>query len=186
MIVIVIAQISTNMAANVVSPSNDFSNLAPKYISFKMGGMITAVLGIVSFPWVLFNNAGAYIFTWLVGYGSLLGAIGAVMIVDYWIVRRTQLDLADLYKSDGRYAYSNGWNWKAIIAVFRRCDPGLPRLPERRHDPGLCRLREPEPAGVFLHLRRLLHLRQSQAVAYLLMSMIPSRKLASSGEPRVT
>ncbi|HEY0127701.1 MAG TPA: NCS1 family nucleobase:cation symporter-1, partial [Rubrobacteraceae bacterium] len=88
MIIIVIAQISTNMAANVVSPSFDFSNLAPKYISFRMGGLITAIIGVISFPWVLFNNVGAYIFTWLVGYGSLLGAIGAVMIVDYWIVRK--------------------------------------------------------------------------------------------------
>ncbi len=101
MVIIVIAQISTNMAANVVSPSFDFSNLAPKYISFRTGGVITAILGVVSFPWVLFDNVGAYIFTWLVGYGSLLGAIGAVMIVDYWIVRRRRLDLAELYKIDG-------------------------------------------------------------------------------------
>src|SRR3712207_3357732 len=91
MFVIAIAQISTNMAANVVSPSFDFSNLAPKYISFKTGGMITAVIGIISFPWVLLETAGAYVFTWLVGYGSLLGAIGAVMIADYWIVRRRPL-----------------------------------------------------------------------------------------------
>jgi nucleobase:cation symporter-1, NCS1 family len=118
MFVIAIAQISTNMAANVVSPSFDFSNLAPKYISFRTGGIITAILGIVSFPWVLLETAGAYIFTWLVGYGSLLGAIGAVMIVDYWIVRRRRLSLADLYKHEGRYAYSGGWNWRAIVAVL--------------------------------------------------------------------
>jgi len=118
MFVIAIAQISTNMAANVVSPSFDFSNLAPKYISFRTGGIITAILGIVSFPWVLLETAGAYIFTWLVGYGSLLGAIGAVMIVDYWIVRRRRLSLADLYKHEGRYSYSNGWNWRAILAVL--------------------------------------------------------------------
>jgi len=126
MIVIAIAQISTNMAANVVSPSFDFSNLAPKFISFRMGGMITAVIGILSFPWLLLETAGAYIFTWLVGYGSLLGAIGAVMIVDYWIVRRRQLDLADLYKLDGRYAYSGGWNWRAITAVFVGVVPVIP------------------------------------------------------------
>jgi NCS1 family nucleobase:cation symporter-1 len=126
MIIIVLAQISTNMAANVVSPSFDFSNLAPKYISFKMGGMITAAIGVVSFPWVLFNNVGAYIFTWLVGYGSLLGAIGAVMIVDYWIVRKRQLSLAELYKHDGIYAYSGGWNWKAIAAVFIGVIPVVP------------------------------------------------------------
>src|ERR687893_2312994 len=87
MFIIAIAQISTNMAANVVSPSFDFSNLAPKYISFRTGGMITAIIGVVSFPWIILETAGAYVFTWLVGYGSLLGAIGAVMIADYSIVR---------------------------------------------------------------------------------------------------
>lgn len=126
MVVIAIAQISTNMAANVVSPSNDFSNLAPRYISFKMGGIITAVVGVLSFPWVLFNNVGAYIFTWLVGYGSLLGAIAAVMIVDYWIIRRRQLDLAELYRTDGRYSYSNGWNLKALAAVAIGVVPVIP------------------------------------------------------------
>jgi len=141
MIIIVIAQISTNMAANVVSPSFDFSNLAPKFISFRMGGLITALLGIVSFPWVLFNNVGAYIFTWLVGYSSLLGAIGAVMIVDYWIIRKRQLDLADLYKHEGRYAYSGGWNWRAIAAVFAGVIPVLPGFIKAATTPGF--------AGVF-------------------------------------
>jgi NCS1 family nucleobase:cation symporter-1 len=108
MFIIAIAQISTNMAANVVSPSFDFSNLAPKYISFRTGGIITAVIGVLSFPWLILETAGAYIFTWLVGYGSLLGAIGAVMIVDYWIVRRRQLDLAELYKRNATTAGLNG------------------------------------------------------------------------------
>jgi NCS1 family nucleobase:cation symporter-1 len=126
MIVVMIAQISTNMAANVVAPSNDFSNLAPRYISFKMGGLITALIGVLSFPWVLFNNVGAYIFTWLNGYGSLLGAIGAVMIMDYWIVRRQRLELAELYRSDGRYAYSRGWNLKALAAVAVGVIPVIP------------------------------------------------------------
>ena len=185
MIVIVIAQISTNMAANVVSPSNDFSNLAPKYISFKMGGVITAVLGIISFPWILFNSAGAYIFTWLIGYGSLLGAIGAVMIVDYWVIRRTKLDLADLYKTDGRYSYSNGWNWKAIIAVFVGVVPVVPGFLSAATTPGFAGFEDPNllqsfyTYGVFFTFA-------VAAVAYLLMSIIPSRKPASSSEPRVT
>ena len=136
MIIIAIAQISTNMAANVVSPSFDFSNLAPKYISFRTGGIITALIGIFSFPWVLFNNVGAYIFTWLVGYGSLLGAIAAVMIADYWILRRRQLDLAELYKLDGRYSYSNGWNWRAIAAVFIGVVPVLPGFFKAATTPG--------------------------------------------------
>src|SRR4051794_22496852 len=131
MIVIVIAQISTNMAANVVSPSNDFSNLSPRQISFRMGGIITAVIGIVSFPWKLYEDVGAYIFTWLVGYGSLLAAFGAVMIVDYWLIRRTRLDVVELYRPDpaGRYWYSGGYNLRALAAGGVRRSPGVTRFP---------------------------------------------------------
>jgi nucleobase:cation symporter-1, NCS1 family len=126
MIIVLIAQISTNMAANVVSPSNDFSNLSPRVISFRMGGIITALIGIVSFPWKLYEDVGAYIFTWLVGYGSLLAAIGAVMIVDYWILRRTELDVEELYKVEGEYTYSRGFNWKAIGSVVIGVVPVIP------------------------------------------------------------
>jgi NCS1 family nucleobase:cation symporter-1 len=128
MIVIVIAQISTNMAANVVSPSNDFSNLSPRQISFRMGGLITAVIGIISFPWKLLEDVGAYIFTWLVGYGSLLAAIGAVMIVDYWMIRKTVLDVADLYKPGpaSRYWYTAGFNIRALVAVAIGVIPVVP------------------------------------------------------------
>ena len=142
MFIIAIAQISTNMAANVVSPSFDFSNLAPKYISFRTGGIITAIIGVVSFPWLILETAGAYIFTWLVGYGSLLGAIGAVMIVDYWIVRGRQLDLADLYKHDGRYSYSGGWNWRAIVGRRSSAWPPSSLVSSRRPPP-------PNFTGVF-------------------------------------
>ena len=183
MFVIAIAQISTNMAANVVSPSFDFSNLAPKYISFRMGGMITAVIGILSFPWLLLETAGAYIFTWLVGYGSLLGAIGAVMIVDYWIVRRRQLDLADLYKLDGRYAYSGGWNWRAITAVFIGVVPVLPGFFKAATTP--------EFAGVFqaptfiesLYNYGLFFTFGVTAVMYLVFSMIGGRATEPATEP---
>jgi NCS1 family nucleobase:cation symporter-1 len=128
MIVIVIAQVSTNMAANVVSPSNDFSNLSPRQISFRMGGIITAIIGIVSFPWKLYEDVGAYIFTWLVGYGSLLAAFGAVMIVDYWLIRRTRLDVVELYRPDpaGRYWYSGGYNLRALAAVLIGVIPVIP------------------------------------------------------------
>jgi NCS1 family nucleobase:cation symporter-1 len=128
MIVIVIAQVSTNMAANVVSPSNDFSNLSPRQISFRMGGIITAVIGIVSFPWKLYEDVGAYIFTWLVGYGSLLAAFGAVMIVDYWLIRRTQLQVVELYRPGpgGRYWYSGGFNVRALVAVLIGVIPVVP------------------------------------------------------------
>jgi nucleobase:cation symporter-1, NCS1 family len=126
MVVIVIAQLSTNMAANVVSPSNDFSNLAPRLISFKMGGLITALIGIVSFPWKLYQDVGAYIFTWLVGYGSLLAAFGAVMIVDYWLLRRTRLDVLDLYRREGRYWFTGGYNVRALVAVAVGVIPVIP------------------------------------------------------------
>jgi NCS1 family nucleobase:cation symporter-1 len=126
MIVVLIAQVSTNMAANVVSPSNDFSNLSPRTISFRMGGIITALIGIVSFPWKLYEDAGNYIFTWLVGYGSLLAAFAAVMIIDYWVLRKTRLDVEELYKLEGEYTYSGGFNWKAIFSVVIAVLPVVP------------------------------------------------------------
>ena len=100
MVVIVIAQVTTNMAANVVAPSNDFSNLWPRKITFKIGGVITALIGIAMFPWKIYEDLAAYIFTWLIGYGSLLGAIAGVMIVDYWVLRKEQLELQNLYSAD--------------------------------------------------------------------------------------
>jgi NCS1 family nucleobase:cation symporter-1 len=126
MIVIVIAQLSTNMAANVVSPSNDFSNLSPRQITFRMGGLITAVIGIISLPWKLYEDVGAYIFTWLVGYGSLLAAFAGVMIVDYWILRKTVLDVPDLYRAEGRYWFSRGFNLRALVAVAIGVIPVIP------------------------------------------------------------
>jgi NCS1 family nucleobase:cation symporter-1 len=128
MIVIVAAQVTTNMAANVVAPSNDFSNLWPRRISFRIGGLITAVIGILMFPWEIIENRGAYIFTWLVGYGSLLGAIAGVMIVDYWVLRKERLDLVDLYSADprGQYWYTAGFNWRAIAAVVVAVAPVVP------------------------------------------------------------
>ena len=133
MVIIMIAQISTNMAANVVAPSNDFSNLAPKLISFKMGGVITGVIGVLMFPWALFNNVGAYIFTWLGGYGSLLGAIAGVMISDYWLVRRRQLAIQDLYQRDGEYPR---WNWVALFAVAVAVFPVVPGFLDAASTPG--------------------------------------------------
>ena len=185
MIIIVIAQISTNMAANVVSPSFDFSNLAPKYISFRMGGLITAIIGVISFPWVLFNNVGAYIFTWLVGYGSLLGAIGAVMIVDYWIISKRQLDLTELYKMDGRYSYSNGWNWRAVTAVFIGVVPVIPGFLKAATTSGF--------AGVFqnptfiesLYNYGLFFTFGVSALAYLALSMLGGRP-EPAREPETT
>ena len=187
MFVIAIAQISTNMAANVVSPSFDFSNLAPKYISFRTGGIITAILGIISFPWVLLETAGAYIFTWLVGYGSLLGAIGAVMIVDYWIVRRRQLSLADLYKMEGRYAYSGGWNWRAILAVFVGVIPVIPGFLKAATTAGLNGGPFPNPTFIeSLYNYGLFFTFFVAGLAYLLLNMIPGLAPQARREPEAT
>src|SRR5215217_1301290 len=175
MILIAIAQISTNMAANVVSPSNDFSNLAPKYISFRTGGVITSVLGVVSFPWVLFNNVGAYVFTWLVGYGSLLGAIGAVMIADYWIVRRRQLDVGDLYKMEGRYSYSGGWNWKAVLAVFIGVIPVVPGFLRAATTPNFSGAFENPTFIDTLYTYGLFFTFFVAGIAYLLLSLLPGK-----------
>jgi NCS1 family nucleobase:cation symporter-1 len=175
MIIIVLAQISTNMAANVVSPSFDFSNLAPKYISFKTGGIITAIIGIISFPWVLFENVGAYIFTWLVGYGSLLGAIGAVMIADYWILRRRRLDVAELYKPDGRYSYSGGWNWRAVVAVLIGVIPVLPGFFRAATTPNFSGVFENPTFIEGLYNYGLFFTFFVAGAAYLLLNLIPGR-----------
>jgi NCS1 family nucleobase:cation symporter-1 len=118
-LVIVLAQLTTNMAANVVSPANDFSSLAPRKVSYVAGGLITAAIGVLMMPWKLYADASAYIFTWLIGYSSLMGAIGGILIADYWIVRKQQLSLDDLFKLEGRYSYAGGVNRRAmaILAV---------------------------------------------------------------------
>jgi NCS1 family nucleobase:cation symporter-1 len=186
MFVIAIAQISTNMAANVVSPSFDFSNLAPKYISFRTGGMITAVIGVLSFPWLLLQTAGAYVFTWLVGYGSLLGAIGAVMIADYWILRRRQLSLADLYKHEGRYAYSGGWNWRAIAAVFIGVIPVLPGFFKAATTPNFAGVFENPTFIEGLYNYGLFFTFFVAGLAYLLLNVIPGLAPEMRREPEAT
>lgn len=120
---ILLAQTSINMGANVVSPSNDFSNLAPHLISFRTGGLITGVVGILMCPWLLMENASAYIFTWLAGYGSLLGAIAGVMIADYWLFQKRHLNLPDLYLENGVYPR---WNKSAFLAIIMAILPIMP------------------------------------------------------------
>ncbi|HMO80807.1 MAG TPA: NCS1 family nucleobase:cation symporter-1 [Pyrinomonadaceae bacterium] len=136
MIVIFVAQISTNMAANVVSPSNDFSNLNPKRISYVTGGLITAVIGIAMMPWQLMSSMGAYIFTWLIGYSGLMGAIGGILICDYWLIRKRRIELADLYKINGVYSYSGGFNWRAITALVLAIAPVVPGFLRAATTPG--------------------------------------------------
>ena len=117
MFTLAVATLSTNIAANVVSPSYDFSNVWPSRISFRTGGLITGVIGIVIQPWNLLATPDLYIFTWLGFYGGATGAIAGVLVADYWLLRRTGLHLADLYKASGIYRYARGWNWTAVVAL---------------------------------------------------------------------
>lgn len=126
LIAVAVATLSTNIAANVVSPANDFSNLAPKHISFRTGGMITAVIGLLIMPWKLLADANGYIFTWLIGYSALLGPIAGIMIADYFVLRKKQLDVAHLYRSDGIYRYTNGFSLAALGAFMLAVLPNLP------------------------------------------------------------
>jgi NCS1 family nucleobase:cation symporter-1 len=135
-LVVLAAQITTNMAANVVSPANDFSSLAPKRISYVAGGLITAALGIVMMPWKLYADASAYIFTWLIGYSSLMGAVGGILIADYWIYRGRQLSLPDLFKPDGRYSYRGGTNPIAMVALVGAILPVIPGFIRAAATPG--------------------------------------------------
>jgi len=121
-----IATLTTNLAANVVAPAYGFSNLAPAKISFRMGGYITAGIGIAIFPWKLLESTGGYIFTWLVGYSALLGPIAGILIIDYFLIRKTELDVDELFKMDGAYGASNGWNWAGISAFIIGVIPNLP------------------------------------------------------------
>ena len=126
MIGIVISTLATNIAANIVSPANDFAHLSPKKINFKIGGYITGIIGILIFPWKLIATPDGYIFTWLVAYSSLLGPVGGIMIADYYFIRRQQLVVDDLYKHNGEYRFKNGFNVKAIIALLCGILPNVP------------------------------------------------------------
>jgi NCS1 family nucleobase:cation symporter-1 len=117
----VVATLAVNIAANVVSPANDFANAFPRLIRFSTGGLITGILGLVMQPWKLLADASGYIFTWLLGYSGGLGSIAGVLIADYWIVRRKTLRLEDLYLPDGAYRYKGGWNPSAVAATIMGC-----------------------------------------------------------------
>ncbi|MGB0590764.1 MAG: NCS1 family nucleobase:cation symporter-1 [Myxococcota bacterium] len=121
-----IATLSTNIAANVVSPANVFINVSPQKVTFRMGAMITAGIGVAIFPWKLIESTGGYIFTWLIGYSALLGPIGGILIADYFLLRRTELDLDGLYKAQGPYRYKGGFNPVAIVAFVIAVIPNIP------------------------------------------------------------
>lgn len=126
MIAVAISTLATNIAANIVSPANDFANLAPAKINFKTGGYITGIIGILIFPWKLIADPNGYIFTWLIAYSSLLGPIGGIMIADYFFVRKQTLNLKDLYAVKGEYTFSNGFNRLALVALIIGILPNVP------------------------------------------------------------
>ncbi len=139
-----LATLATNLAANVVSPANDFANLWPSRISFRTGGLITGIIGILIQPWKLVADPSGYIFTWLVGYSALLGPIGGILICDYIVLRRTSLHTIDLYSPEGRYSYRNGMNPAAIAALTLGILPNIPGFL------GTVRVLDPGSVGSFL------------------------------------
>ena len=126
LIILLIDTVSVNLAANLVGPAYDFSALHPRRISYKIGGCITAGIAILMMPWKLLESTQGYIFTWLIGYSALLGPVAGILIVDYYLIRRTELDVDDLYNEDGRYTYSAGWNWVAVTAFVLGVLPNVP------------------------------------------------------------
>lgn len=126
MICIAISTLATNIAANIVSPANDFANLAPAKINFRRGGYITGIIGILIFPWKLIEDPNGYIFKWLIAYSSLLGPIGGIMIADYFFVKKKKLFVDDLYKNVGLYTFRNGFNRNAIYALLAGVLPNIP------------------------------------------------------------
>ncbi|MFV8756543.1 NCS1 family nucleobase:cation symporter-1 [Nannocystaceae bacterium ST9] len=121
-----VATLSTNIAANVVSPANALINAAPKFFDFRKAGYLTAGLGLIMFPWKLLESTGEYIYTWLIGYSALLGPIGGILIVDYFVIRKTELDLQGLYREQGPYRYRGGFNPIAMIALVLAVAPCVP------------------------------------------------------------
>jgi NCS1 family nucleobase:cation symporter-1 len=114
---VLVATLAVNVAANVVSPSYDFANVFPKVINRRVGGILTGIIGIVIMPWKLLESADTYIFVWLDFYGGLFGAVAGVMIADYWVIKRRRIDVSELYRRGGRYWYTGGWNWRAMVAT---------------------------------------------------------------------
>jgi NCS1 family nucleobase:cation symporter-1 len=126
MLALCIATLATNIAANVVSPANDFAHLAPRQISFRMGGLITGLIGVLMMPWKLVADPNGYIFKWLIAYSALLGPIGGILIADYYVYRRRKLDLMGLYEPEGEYRFSKGFSIVSVLALALGVLPSIP------------------------------------------------------------
>jgi len=180
-----VATLSTNIAANIVGPANDIANLAPSRINFKMGGVIAGVIGILIMPWYLVSSLGAYIFTWLIGYGTLLGAIGGVMIADYFVLRRCELDVSELYRLNGRYRYDGGWNWRALLALAIGIVPNIPGFVEQalgKTDDGVLRFDAPEIFTQMYHYTWFIAIFLALA-AHLVINKIAPHRESMKGVP---
>ncbi|MBB5206911.1 NCS1 family nucleobase:cation symporter-1 [Chiayiivirga flava] len=126
LLVLTLDTMCCNLAANLVGPAYDFASLSPKRISYRLGGMITALIAVVAMPWKILASTEGYIFTWLIGYSALLGPVAGIMLVDYWLLRRARLDTAQLFEEHGVYSYRGGWNPAAIVALVLGVLPNLP------------------------------------------------------------
>ena len=126
LLILLIDTVSVNLAANLVGPAYDFSALAPSKITYRTGGYLTAAIAIVMMPWKILESTEGYIFTWLIGYSALLGPIAGILIVDYYLVRKTELNVDELYREDGQYSYGNGWNMAALVAFIIGVLPNIP------------------------------------------------------------
>ena len=115
---IILATLTTNVAANIVAPARAVENLAPRRLSYEAGAIIAGVVSLLMQPWHILENFGNYIFLWLGTYGALLGPIDGIAIADYWLVRKRRIHLTELYKPNGMYAYKTGFNMRAIWAML--------------------------------------------------------------------
>jgi NCS1 family nucleobase:cation symporter-1 len=170
MISLCIATLATNIAANVVSPANDFAHLAPKKISFRAGGYITGIVGVLMMPWKLVADPAGYIFTWLIAYSALLGPIGGILIADYFVWQRCQLNVAALYRTDGEYRFTSGFSLVALIALSVGALPSLPGF--------LVQVKALDASGVPPLLANLYHYAWFIGFAVAFVVYLTGRKLA--------
>jgi NCS1 family nucleobase:cation symporter-1 len=178
MLALCVATLATNIAANVVSPANDFAHLAPKRISFRMGGTITGILGVIIMPWKLVADPNGYIFLWLVAYSALLGPIGGILIADYFVYRRCRLDLDALYEEEGEYRYTNGVSLVAIVALIAGILPSLPGFLEE--------VKLLPPGSVPKALAELYHYAWFVGFAVAFVAYLVGRRLTSSPLQRLS
>jgi NCS1 family nucleobase:cation symporter-1 len=178
MLALCIATLATNIAANVVSPANDFAHLAPRVISFRIGGLITGIVGVLMMPWKLVADPSGYIFTWLIAYSALLGPIGGILIADYFVWRRCELDLPALYQPDSEYQFTKGFSIVAIVSLVLGAIPSLPGF--------LVQVKVLDAAGVAPWLVGLYNYAWFVGFAIAFVSYLAGRNLTASNKSQTT